>query len=630
MVRIEPQRTLLPGIALLAALSVALPAVASAQEPTTRASVASSGTGGDGPSWLPSLSSSGRHVAFASGATNLVPNDTNGVFDLFVRDRDPDGNGIFDEGDDVTTRVSVGIHGQECNGDCAWASISADGRFVAFVSVANNLVAGDANGVDDVFVFDRDPDRNGIFDEGNGVTTRVSLGPAGLEGNGYSGISSVSASGRHVSFTSLSSNFVSNDTNGCDDAFVHDRDPDGNGIFDEGNGVTTRMSVGPAGLEADDYSSYPAISANGRHVAFYSWADNLVANDANLASDVFVHDRDPDGNGIFDEGNGVTVRLSVDSAGAEGDSTSYVYVGVISGDGRHVAFYSYADNLVANDANLASDVFAHDRDPDGNGIFDEGNGVTTRVDVGPAGLEAKDGGYECAISGDGRVVAFVSGSDDLVPDDTNGIDDAFAHDRDPDGNGIFDEGNGVTARVTVNSCDFGGDGYSGNPAVSSDGRFVGFTSEATNLASADTNGTYDVFVRDRLAPPPPSAAWSNYGAGYPGTLGVPGFTARSNPALGASITLDVGNSQGRWAVGFLFAGLSQASIPTSAGGTLLVGQQILWLPVALMPFDLPLPGQVPGDPSLCGVSVFLQTLELDPGAQYGLSFTPGLELDLGH
>jgi Tol biopolymer transport system component len=628
MVRSQSQRPVRLGIALLAAASIALPAVASAQEPTARASVATSGIGGDGPSWFPSLSASGRHVAFSSNAANLVPYDTNGVSDLFVRDRDPDGNGIFDEGGDVTVRVSVGFNGQESDGYSDWASISADGRFVAFHSGATNLVALDVNGAYDVFVFDRDPDGNGIFDEGNGVTARVSLGPAGLEGNDFSGYPSISADGRHVSFTSGATNLVANDTNGVLDAFVHDRDPDGNGIFDEGNGVTTRMSVDSSGLEADDFTDESAISANGRHVAFFGSADNLVANDTNWAFDVFVRDRDPDGNGIFDEGNGVTVRVSVDSAGVEGDS--YSFFPAISGDGRHVAFYSDSDNLVANDTNGCEDVFVHDRDPDGNGKFDEGNGVTTRVDVGPAGLEANGGAYQCAISGDGRVVAFDSSATNLVPDDANGVYDTFAHDRDPDGNGIFDEGNGVTTRASVNACAFEGDGQCRSPAVSSDGRFVGFNSEATNLVTADTNGTDDVFVRDRLAPPPPSAAWSNYGAGYPGTLGVPGFTARSNPTLGASITLDIGNSQGRWAVGFLFAGLAQASIPTSAGGTLLVGQQILWLPVALMPFDMPVPGVVPSDPSLCGVAVFLQTLELDAGAPYGLSFTPGLELDLGH
>src|SRR5262249_21067274 len=150
--------------------------------------------------------------------------------------------------------------------------------------------------------------------------------------------------------------------------------------------------------------------------------------------DVFARDRDPDGNGIFDEGNGVTVRLSVDSSGIQGDYESREPS--LSADGRYVVFRSIAHNLVANDRNYASDVFLRDRDPDGNGIFDEGNGVMLRMSVRADGGATNGDSVDPRISSNGRFVAFSSFADNLVPNDTNRTWDVFVHDRDPDGNGI--------------------------------------------------------------------------------------------------------------------------------------------------------------------------------------------------
>src|SRR5207245_298074 len=217
----------------------------------------------------------------------------------------------------------------EGNGASTGVALSADGRFVAFTSVATNLVAGDANGVSDVFVHDRQA----------GTTERVSVDSAGSEGNGASTGVALSADGRFVAFTSVATNLVAGDTNGAADVFVHDRQ----------TGTTERGSVDSAGSEGNGASTGVALSADGRFVAFTSAATNLVAGDTNGVTDVFVHDRQ----------TGTTERVSVDSAGIEGNGAS---AGVaLSADGRFVAFTSVATNLVAGDTNGAADVFVHDR-----------------------------------------------------------------------------------------------------------------------------------------------------------------------------------------------------------------------------------------------------------------------------
>src|SRR5690242_10558967 len=214
----------------------------------------------------PALSAGGRYVAFASAASNLVQGDTNGAYDIFVRDRKLG----------RTERVSVGQHGVQAGDASYYPAISADGRYVAFVSVASNLVPGDSNGSLDVFVRDRV----------NGTTERVSVGAGGVQAraqSGHSGVS-ISADGRYVAFESRAANLVPGDSNGRADVFVRDRRL----------GTTERVSVGQGGAEADGPSAFgqvPAISGNGRSVAFQSYATNLVAHDTNGKADIFVHDR---------------------------------------------------------------------------------------------------------------------------------------------------------------------------------------------------------------------------------------------------------------------------------------------------------------------------------------------------
>jgi hypothetical protein len=152
-------------------------------------------------------------------------------------------------------------------------------------------------------------------------------------------------------------------------------------------------------------------------------------------------------------------------------------------------------------------------------------------------------------------------------------------------------------------------------------------SAATNLIVGDTNYFDDVFLDDRTWVAP-DATWSNYGAGFPGTLGVPSLTASADPAFGAQLAIDVGSSVSGWTIAFLLIGADAASVPTNDGGTLLVDFSVL-LAFALAPGGYALPVEIPIDPALCGESAFLQSIELDPGAQFGLSFSAGLELDFG-
>jgi Tol biopolymer transport system component len=228
---------------------------------TTRVSVDGAGNQVNGDSERPSISADGRLVAFASEADNLVAGDTNGLEDVFVRDR----------ATGAITRVSVDGAGNQANSGSHYPSISADGRFVAFHSAADNLVAGDTNGLEDVFVRDRT----------TGATTQVSVAGAGNQGNSDSFVPSISADGRFVAFGSTADNLVAGDTNGYADVFIHDRQ----------TGATTRVSVDNAGNQGNSHSFGPSISADGRFVAFYSLAHNLVAGDTNLREDVLVRDR---------------------------------------------------------------------------------------------------------------------------------------------------------------------------------------------------------------------------------------------------------------------------------------------------------------------------------------------------
>jgi cysteine-rich repeat protein len=401
---------------------------------TVRVSEAADGTEANGHSGNPWISGDGRYVLFASFASNLVPGDTNGVADLFVRDRDADENGVFDEPGGVSVvRVSVASDGTQANADTITSVPPLDQtsfRFIAFRTDASNLVAGDTNGVSDVFLHDRDVDEDGVFDEpGEILTVRVSVRSDGSQLSVgtplHHGVPS--ADGRFVAFDADVGDLVPGDGNGLRDVFVHDRDADRNGVFDEPGGIATVLvSVASDGTQAlGGFGPIgPWLSPEGRFVHFSADSANLVAGDTNGAFDAFRHDRDADDNGIMDEPGGIlTTRVSLTTAGRQAEGG---YAGANQSSAQRYAASQWgASNLVVGDTNSNCDVF----------LRDNLTGLTQRVNVSSVGLESSGDPEAVACSGteslipavsvDGQHTVFISTASDLVASDTNGASDVF-------------------------------------------------------------------------------------------------------------------------------------------------------------------------------------------------------------
>ena len=380
-----------------------------------------------------SISSNGRFVIFSSSATNLVAGDTNGFQDVFVRDTQLN----------TTTRISVSTAGTQGN-DASWGilNITDDGRYIVFHSNATNLVAGDTNGFTDVFL--RDTQLN--------TTTRVSISTAGTQGDSYSNGGRLSSDGRYVIFSSNATNLVAGDTNGSADTFIRDTQLN----------TTTRVSVANDGSQSDGYSQTYGMTTDGRYVVFSSDATNLVAGDTNGFNDVFVRDTQLN----------TTTRISVSTAGVETDAYSIGYT--ISSDGRYVAFQSEATNLVANDTNGLSDVFVRDTQLN----------TTTRVSISTAGVEGDGEMSSSVISDDGNFVLFSAGSTNLVANDTNASDDLFVRD-------ILSN---TTTRVSVGLNGNQLDNVYGDAVITNNGAYVVFISSSSNVVDNDTGGFSDAFL----------------------------------------------------------------------------------------------------------------------------------------
>jgi Tol biopolymer transport system component len=341
---------------------------------TERVSLGFGGAQASRGSSFPSISANGRFIAFSSKAPNLTRGDTTGHRDIFVHDRRTG----------RTKRVSESPGGGPADGQSDGSpAISSTGRFVAFSSHATNLVPGDTNRHDDVFVHDTKI----------GETTRVSLSSGGMQTDKRSGRPAISADGRFVTFEAEATNLVEADTNGRVDIFVHDRR----------TGGTERVSVNSAADQGRGNSRNPSISANGRLVAFTSGARNLVRDDRNDEPDVFVHDRR----------TGRTEQVSLGSGGMQGNQPSDA--AAISDGGRFVAFHSKASTLIPRDPNERADVFVRDRKTD----------ETRLVSVGFRGAPANGDSSSPAISGAGRHISFESMARNLVPSDTNREPDVF-------------------------------------------------------------------------------------------------------------------------------------------------------------------------------------------------------------
>jgi Tol biopolymer transport system component len=358
----------------------------------------------------PTVSANGRFVAFASSAP-LALADANGGTDVFVRDRRRH----------LTTLVSRRISGQSvpCPIEpslvgpysCADApAISADGRFVAFHSHVDDLVAGDTNRAQDVFVRDL----------ASGITRRVSMSSSGAEGDADSGIDghhlSISADGRLVAFASNADNLVAGDTNSAMAIFVSDLR----------TGEVSRVTVDSRGRQADGPTdSSPMLSATGRFVLFFSSATNLARPPIGPDRSARLY--------LRDRRTGTTERIPT-GAGAQAPRTDPYPEAAISADGRYVAFSAMASDLVSGDRNSSADVFVRDRRRD----------ITDRVSVDSQGQATRCSppkhprsdfptDYYCSrypsISNDGRFVLFESWGNHLVAGDRDDAPDVFIRDR---------------------------------------------------------------------------------------------------------------------------------------------------------------------------------------------------------
>jgi Tol biopolymer transport system component len=342
---------------------------------TTRISVDGAGNEADGSSGSPVISANGQFVAFVSNASDLVNDDTNDEGDIFVK------NLLTG----AVERVSVATGGAEAT---VWPSsdpsISGDGRYVVFSSAADDLVAGDMNNHTDIFLRDRQ----------TGTTTRVSLGPAGAEGDGESYSPVISDDGSTVAFRSYATTLTNPATSGNAHIFVRDL----------GTNTTSLVSKTSGGDEADFDCDFPDLSSDGRYVVFQSSASNLDPLDTEFNTDIFLHDRQA----------GTTALVSVSSDGAKGNQTSWNPA--ISGNGTHLGFTSDSTNLVPGDSNGLTDLFVRNLT----------SGVTHRLSVGPNGEEADDGTWSTPdFIADGSALVFESSAGNLVPGDTNLTHDIF-------------------------------------------------------------------------------------------------------------------------------------------------------------------------------------------------------------
>ena len=382
-----------------------------------------------------SVSGDGRYVAFVSSANNLVAGDTNNRTDVFVFDR-------------VTDTIERIQGASQPNDDSDYTpTLSVDGRYVAFVSEASNLGFTDSNGVADVFVKDRT----------TGTIEWITSGA-----NGASGEAVITPDGRYVVFTSLASNLVAGDSNGVRDVFRYDL------LTDTMERVSVSSSEAQGNGAAHDIGL--SISNDGRYVAFSSAASNLVSGDTNGENDVFIRDLTL----------GTTQRVSVATGGAQatgGDS----FGTAMSADGRYVAYMSEATNLVAGDTNAATDVF----------LFDRQTNTTTLISKSVGGTIGNDNSFFPTLSDDARYIAFATRATNLVPGtDANGSEQDVL---------VWDLVDNTLQRVNVNASgqqSSGGGATLGSfdPWFSADGRVLSIESTSVDLVTGDTNGVRDIFV----------------------------------------------------------------------------------------------------------------------------------------
>ena len=410
-----------------------------------------------------SASADGRYVAFTSLATNLVPGqiDTNGRKDVFLHDR-ATGSTVLVSRAKLTTATTA-------NNASSGPVISADGRYVAFVSDANNLITGnDWNIYQDVYLFDRVTATLKLVSRAASSATTV--------GNGYSGgIVSISADGAYIAFSSGASDLLPSgaDTNGADDAF----------LFDRAAGTVSLISRTTAGATSvgNRASGSPILSDDGQFIAFASRAGNLVAGQVDAVNDWDIF--------LFDRVAGTTVLVSHQPGAATTAVNGFCSKPNVTADGGFVTFSSNAVNLVPGQVDTAgtADIF----------LFERATGAVTlltHAGGAPATTANAATNGAGAISADGAWITFASPATDLVSGqtDTNGAGDVF----------LFQRATGTLSLISHasgNPVQAGNAGCFSDPMLSRDGTTVAFACAATDLLAGltDTAGTYDYFLYHR-------------------------------------------------------------------------------------------------------------------------------------
>ena len=473
---------------LITTLGVAAPAWGAKDETflLSRQSPSAGGLTGDNFSGFPAISADGNHVAFYSTASNLSTEVNTDVTasEIFVRD-------LVTGAISLASRRTGTAPQQSASGVDFSSSISADGRYVAFASANDDLSTEDVNGVMDVFVRDLQAS----------TTTLVSreTGAAGTGGGAPSGDPSISADGRYVAFRSDADNLSSADTNAVSNVFVRDLQANTTTLVS-----CTTCLVADA---ADAQSSQPSISADGRRVAFMSDANNLSTEDDNGWSNVFVRDLDTSTLTLVSRASGVAGT----AGGLPSDEPA------ISGDGKHVAFTSFA-SLVPDDVNgVTKDVFLRDLQTDTTTLV-------SRPDTGGADCTST----VASPSTDARYVAFFSCASNLPGVVAPSPGHVFRRDLQT----------GTTTLISRQSAadgDLPGTDASSYPSISGDGRWVAFASDANNLSALDNNGFSNVFARDLVGPPPgPPVDPGTTQSGVPGPVPAPAPTPAAPPAQPAA------------------------------------------------------------------------------------------------
>ena len=440
---------------------------------TTDIERVSLGTGSvqsNGESYYLSLSEDASVATFESFNTNWGPDqkDVNFV-DIFVRDRVTD----------VTTKISVTPSGKPSDQRSFDPMLSADGRYVSFISYATNLVPYDTNrhpysddGLD-VFLYDRLA----------GTLQRVSLDWEGQQIDANS-VGSITPDAHYVVFTSIGDHVAKNDTNSKHIAAIYKRNIH--------TGAIERITKGPNGEYPNGGVGGANSSFNGRYIAYTADATNLVPNDVNGVRDVLLYDS------VTQE----TIMVSKPAGG--GQSNGLSSPAHISSDGRYVAFRSFASNLVPGDVNGQSDIF----------VYDIVTGDLEMVSVSSTGVLGNGVSKDPGICGDGRFVVFTSEATNLVPQPHNGQRQIYVHDRQRH----------ETFLASVNSNGDMGNGRGHRGTLSADCSTVGFATDASNIIANDTNGVRDLFAARIM---------------YPADLSTSSMTARGSFEPGQTITYTI-------------------------------------------------------------------------------------------